>query len=367
MKNIKFNDLTLQIYKIEDLINQNLKNVLENNSFIKGDFVNNFETNFSDYCDVDYSIGVANGTDALLIAMEALNKKGEVLVQPTTYVASASMIPRTGNSVRFVDVDEDTWQISVNQINNKMNKSVAGIIGVHLYGLLFQANKVSKISKEENIWFIEDCAQSHGATINKQKAGTFSDISTYSFFPGKNLGAFGDAGAINTNEEKLAILCRKLADGGRLSKYEHEILGWNSRLDTIHASVLDVKLTLLEEWNTERRKIANIYDERLSKIEQITLPKKIDNSEPVYHLYPLLVNNREKFINYLGEYGVSTGIHYPIPLHLQKAFSYLGHKKGDFPNSERICFNEVSLPIYPYMDVEDVNYVCDVVEKYFSN
>ena len=168
-------------------------------------------------------------------------------------------------------------------------------------------------------------------SYNKQtKFGTFSDISTYSFFPGKNLGAFGDAGAINTNEEKLAILCRKLADGGRLSKYEHEILGWNSRLDTIHASVLDVKLTLLEEWNTERRKIANIYDERLSKIEQITLPKKIDNSEPVYHLYPLLVNNREKFINYLGEYGVSTGIHYPIPLHLQKAFSYLGHK-GDFP------------------------------------
>lgn len=367
MKKIKFNDLSLQIHKIDNLINQNINHVIKNNTFIKGDFVKNFEINFSKYCDIDFSIGVANGTDALLIAMEALDKKGDVLVQPTTYIASASMIPRVGNNVRFVDVDENTWQISENLINNKMSKSVVGIIGVHLYGLLFQADKISKLTSKEKIWFIEDCAQSHGAKLNSYKAGTFSDISTYSFFPGKNLGAFGDAGAINTNDEKLAILCRKLADGGRLSKYEHEILGWNSRLDTIHASVLDAKLTILEEWNVERRKIAEIYDERLSQIEQITLPEKIDNSEPVYHLYPILVENREKFMNYLGENGVSTGIHYPIPLHLQNAFSYLGHKLGDFPNSERICFNEVSLPIYPYMNLEDVNYVCEIIEKYFKS
>ena len=177
---------------------------------------------------------------------------------------------------------------------------------------------------------IEDSAQAHGARLNGQKIGTFGEIATYSFFPGKNLGAFGDAGAINTNSDTLADLCRKLADGGRTNKYEHEILGWNSRLDTLHASVLDAKLRLLDEWNVERTNIAKIYDDRLKNIEQITLPVKLDNTIPVYHIYPVLVENREKFINYMNEKGVSTGIHYPIPLHLRNAFSYLGHKMRTF-------------------------------------
>ena len=367
MKEVKFNDLTLQIHKIKDLINKNITTVIDSNAFIKGDFVKKFEENFKNYSNISHSVGVSNGTDALLIGMEALGSKGDVLVQPTTYVASASMIPRIGNEVKFIDVDENSWQISGTTVNEKMADDVVGIIGVHLYGFPFDVENILKIVNDNNLWLIEDSAQSHGATINGKKTGTFGDLATYSFFPGKNLGAFGDAGAINTNNDELAVLCRKLADGGRLSKYEHEILGWNSRLDTIHAAVLDAKLTLLEEWNVERRKIASIYDERLSELEQIELPSKLENTSPVYHLYPLLVENRENFMDHLKQNGISTGIHYPIPLHLQQAFSYLGHKEGDFPVSEKICFNEVSLPIYPYMNHEDVHYVCDVITNYFKS
>ena len=367
MKEVKFNDLTLQIHKIKDLINDNIQTVINSNAFIKGNFVKQFEDNFKKYSNVEHAIGVSNGTDALLIAMESLNLKGEVLVQPTTYVASASMIPRIGNDVKFIDVDEDSWQISLEHVEEKISNESVGIIGVHLYGLVFDVENISNFAKQNNLWMIEDSAQSHGAKINGLNTGTFGDIATYSFFPGKNLGAFGDAGAITTNDDNLATLCRKLADGGRLSKYEHEILGWNSRLDTIHAAVLDAKITLLEEWNIERRKIAKIYDDTLLNIEQVNLPKKLKNTEPVYHLYPILVENRDNFIAYLKEEGVSTGIHYPIPLHLQNAFSYLGHKVGDFPNSEKICFNEVSLPIYPYMKEDDVYYVCEKIEQYFKN
>ena len=366
MKEVKFNDLTLQIHKINDLINENIQIVLNSNAFIKGNFVKQFEDNFKKYSNVKHAIGVSNGTDALLIAMESLKSKGEVLVQPTTYVASASMIPRIGNDVKFIDVDKDSWQISLDNVTDKISKEAVGIIGVHLYGFAFDVENISNFMKKNNMWMIEDSAQSHGAKINERNTGTFGDIATYSFFPGKNLGAFGDAGAITTDDEDLAILCRKLADGGRLSKYEHEILGWNSRLDTIHAAVLDAKLTLLEEWNIERRKIAKIYDDTLSNIEQVTLPVKLENTDPVYHIYPILVENRENFINYLRDEGVSTGIHYPIPLHLQKAFSYLGHKEGDFPNSEKICFNEVSLPIFPYMEEDDVYYVCEKIKQYFK-
>ena len=367
MKEVKFNDLTLQIHKIKELINKNISTVIDSNAFIKGNFVKEFEENFKSYSNVSHSIGVSNGTDALLIGMEALGSKGDVLVQPTTYVASASMIPRIGNEVKFIDVDENSWQISEATVNEKLTDNVVGIIGVHLYGFPFDVENILKIVNDNNLWLIEDSAQSHGATINGKKTGTFGDLATYSFFPGKNLGAFGDAGAINTNNDELAVLCRKLADGGRLSKYEHEILGWNSRLDTIHAAVLDAKLTLLEEWNIERRKIASIYDERLSDLEQIELPTKLENTNPVYHLYPLLVENRKNFMDHLKQKGISTGIHYPIPLHLQQAFSYLGHKEGDFPISEKICFNEVSLPIYPYMNHEDVHYVCDVITNYFKS
>jgi dTDP-4-amino-4,6-dideoxygalactose transaminase len=367
VKEVKFNDLTLQIHKIKDLINKNISTVIDSNAFIKGNFVKEFEDNFKIYSNVSHSIGVSNGTDALLIGMEALGSKGDVLVQPTTYVASASMIPRIGNEVKFIDVDENSWQISEATVNEKLTDNVVGIIGVHLYGFPFDVENILKIVNDNNLWLIEDSAQSHGATINGKKTGTFGDLATYSFFPGKNLGAFGDAGAINTNNDELAVLCRKLADGGRLSKYEHEILGWNSRLDTMHAAVLDAKLTLLEEWNIERRKIAGIYDERLSDLEQIELPTKLENTNPVYHLYPLLVESRKNFMDHLKQKGISTGIHYPIPLHLQQAFSYLGHKEGDFPISEKICFNEVSLPIYPYMNHEDVHYVCDVITNYFKS
>ena len=367
MKEVKFNDLTLQVHKIEDQIRENINSVIKSNSYIKGDFVRKFEESFAKYSKVKNSIGVANGTDALLLGMEVLKQKGEVLVQPTTYVASASMIPRIGNEVKFIDVNKDTWQISAEEVDRSIDTKVVGLIGVHLYGCLFDVENVSNVIKEKNLWLIEDCAQSHGATINGKLAGTFGDLSTYSFFPGKNLGAFGDAGAINTDSDELAEYCRKLADGGRLSKYEHEILGWNSRLDTIHASVLIAKLTLLDEWNDERRKIAKIYDERLSKHEQIKLPNRISNTLAVHHIYPLLIEDRDNFANYLKSNGISTGIHYPIPLHLQPAFSYLGHEKGDFPISEEICFNEISLPIYPYMDEEDGHYVCDIIDQYLQN
>ena len=187
-----------------------------------------------------------------------------------------------------------------------------------------------------------------------------------SFFPGKNLGAFGDAGAITTDDDELAILCRKLADGGRLSKYEHEILGWNSRLDTIHAAVLDSKLTLLEEWNIERRKIAKIYDDAFSTIEQITLPKKIKDTEPVYHLYPILVENRENFINYLKEEGISTGIHYPIPLYLQEGLKFLGYKKGDFPITERHTKEIITFPVDQHMTKKELDYVIKIVKAFYE-
>ena len=366
-KIIKFNDLSKEYLLIKKKLDKKIQQIINDNEFIKGEHVQIFEEKFRDYLNLKYVVGVANGTDALLIAIEALSNKyetsGEILVQPTTFFSSASMIPKTNNKVRFLDVDENTWQISLNEVENILDNKTVGIIGVHLYGNLFDVENISNFSKSNNVWLIEDCAQSHGAELNSRRAGSFGDLSTFSFYPAKNLGAFGDGGAIGSVHMELEELVIKLANGGRISKYSHEILGWNSRLDTIHAAVIYEKLLYLEQWNKSRKKIAQIYYNRLASNEKILVPSLVEGSSPVHHLFPIVVPDRDTMANKLKDLGIGSGFHYPIPLHLQPAFSYLGHKEGDFPISEKICFNEISIPINQFMSEEDAHYVCDAIEK----
>ncbi len=370
MIKVPFVDLKWQHNKIKNPLKKRFEEIFAKTAFIGGEDCEIFEKKFAKYLGVKNAIGVASGTDALTLALKVfgISKGDEVLTIPTTFFATAGAIAYTGAKPVFVDINPQTRDFDFDSLARSITRRTKAIIPVHLYGQSSNLNQVLKLAKTNNLKVIEDACQSHGAEYQGKKLGTFGDLGCFSFYPGKNLGAYGDGGIIVTRDDSLAERLRQLRNYGGIAKYEHNHLGYNSRLDTLQAAVLDEKLKHLDDWNKKRGLIAKIYDRGLSGIKEIQTFTPLPKSKAVYHLYviKLLSGNRADLMAYLKEKGIASGIHYPEPLHLLAAFRGLGYKKGDFPAAEEYCQNIVSLPIFPGMTKGQASYVIKMIRSYFT-
>lgn len=356
-------DLKAQYNSIKDEIDEAVHRVIDKTSFIMGEEVRKFEEEFALFCKAKYAVGVANGTEALMLALKVcgLTSCDEVITVPNTFIATTEAITMIGAKIVFVDVNPDTYNIDINKIEEKITAKTKAIIPVHLYGQPADMDTINQLAKKYNLKIIEDAAQAHGAKYKGRRVGTLGDIASFSFYPGKNLGAYGDAGAIVTNNEELAQKIAMLRNHGRTKKYLHEVEGFNSRLDALQAAILRVKLRHLEDWNEERRKKAELYNHLFEPFPEIITPKVLENTVPVYHLYVVRVKNRDRLQNILKIKGISTGIHYPLPLHLQPAYSYLGYEEREFPVTEKMSKEILSLPMYAELKEKDIAYICEVI------
>jgi dTDP-4-amino-4,6-dideoxygalactose transaminase len=354
-------DLAACYGEVYDEIIIKLGQLIKDTNFIGGEEVQEFEKEFAQFCNVRYAIGCGNGTDALIIALKALGiGPGDVvLTVPNSFIATSEAVTATGAKVDFVDIEEDTYTMCPHKLREylvkKKEHKVKAIIPVHLYGQLANMPEIMKIAREYNLKVIEDSAQAHGAKLNGMGPGEYGDIATFSFYPGKNLGAFGDAGAIITNDPNLAPKIKMLTNHGRVEKYKHEIEGYNSRLDSMQAAVLRIKLKRLHEWNEARIKNAGYYSHLLVN-KPVVLPVVRENSKHVFYVYTIRVKNRDQIREDLANKGISTGIYYPLPLHLQPAYAYLNYREGSFPVTEMVSREIISLPLWPEMAQEKIEY-----------
>jgi len=338
---------------------------LESGWYVLGKEVRTFEESFAGYCGVKHCIGVASGLDALMLALRIYDfpQGSEVLVPSNTYIATILSILQCGLKPVLVEPDIRTYNIDPLKIEEHISEKTKAIMVVHLYGKACEMTSIMQLAGKYNLQLIEDCAQAHGAKYKGQKVGTFG-TGAFSFYPTKNLGALGDAGAVVTNDEELAGKIRAYGNYGSYEKYNHVYQGCNSRLDEYQAAFLNVKLNYLDQWNAERRRIAKIYDEQI-KNTKIKLPRApLNEKEHVYHIFPVLVERREQFIQYLKNKGISTNIHYPTPIMEQKAYVEYNGQSIHYPVTKRICEEEVSLPLYPGMTEEQINWVVTCINEY---
>ncbi len=365
MDKIPIIDLKRQHKPIEGELVDAFKKVLESGQFILGPELEKFEQNASEYLKVKYAIGVGNGTDALTLALKALDiKEGdEVITTPFTFFATAETIAMLGAVPVFVDVDDSTLNIDANKIEEKITPKTKAILPVHIFGQGARMEKILEIAKKYNLKVIEDTAQGFGATRNGKYLGTIGDIGTFSFFPTKNLSCLGDGGLITTNDDSLAKKVKMLRVHGSPKKYYHEFLGYNSRLDSIQAAFLNVKLKYIDAWNARRREIAEIYNRELKPF--VRVPEVDEGNIHIYHQYTIRTDKRDALNDFLNNRGIMTQVHYPIPLHLQPALSYLGYKEGDFPVAERATKEVLSLPVFPELTDDEISYVIDSVKAFF--
>lgn len=363
--NIQFLDLKKNYEKIADEINSEINNLFTKCDFILGEKVSIFENNFANYLGIKHFIGCANGTDALEIAIKALNLNeiDEVIVQGNTYIATSLGVLNNNIKLVLCDIDAKTHMIDIEKLKNKINKKTKAIIIVHLYGLVPNMDEILQICNDNKLFLIEDCAQAHGALWKDKKVGSFGDVSCFSFYPGKNLGAYGDGGGIGTNNSELNDKIRKIMNLGCKIKYHHELIGRNSRLDTIQASFLNVKLKYLDECNELRRKNADIYIKNLKHIKDINLPIYDNNCTPVYHLFVIKTIYRDALKKYLEKKNITCLIHYPISLSETEALK--DFKFTDVNNCIKNSNEILSLPMYPELKEEEINYVCDNINNFF--
>ncbi len=356
---VPFLDLPGQTETLRAEIDSAFDAILRRCDFVGGEAVRQFEQEFARYCDADHCVGVSNGTDAIYLALRALGigPGDEVITTPNTFIGTTAPITRTGARVRFVDVNPLTLNIDVAQIEAAITPRTRAIMPVHLYGQPADMRAILDIARRHDLLVIEDAAQAHGARYQGRRAGSFGHAACFSFYPGKNLGAFGDAGAVVTSDAAVAEKIRVLRDAGRISKYEHAEEGFNHRLDTLQAAVLSIKLRRLDEWNRRRRAIADRYRQHFEKVEGIETVTEPPGFEGVYHLFVVQIPNRDRVRELLAQSGIATGIHYPLPLHLQPAYSYLPYEKGGFPVTESAAPRLLSLPIFPEMSDEMVDFV----------
>jgi dTDP-4-amino-4,6-dideoxygalactose transaminase len=371
--NIPFVDLTAQYQSIKTEVDEVITEVIVNSSFIQGVSVMNFEIAFANALEVKHCIAVANGTDALVIALKTLDigVGDEVIVPANSFIASSEAVSSVGSKVCFVDNNPQTYNIDTTLIEEKINSKTKAIIIVHLYGQPVDMDAILQIAKKHNLYVIEDTAQGHLAEFKSQnggwkKAGSFGDMATFSFYPGKNLGAYGDAGAIVTNNELLAKKARMYANHGRISKYDHEFEGINSRMDGIQGAVLGVKLKYLQEWTEKRRYAAKYYLEGLNNIPEIILPMVGERFKPVWHLFVIRTEKRDELKDFLMKKGISVGVHYPIALPNLQAYKYLNHTYDDFPVASSYQNQLLSLPIFPEITKEQQDYVINSIIEYFK-
>ena len=362
-------DLKKQYESIKGEIDSAISDVINKSAFIGGPFAKSFEAAFAKFCNAKHCIGVGNGTDALFIALASLGigKGDEVITAANSFIATSEAITMAGAKVVFVDINAQTYNIDVNKIEEKITSRTRAIIPVHLFGQPADMDPILRIARKHNLKVIEDAAQAHGALYKGQIVGSIGDAACFSFYPGKNLGAYGDGGAIVTNDDGFALRARMFANHGRSEKYNHDFEGVNSRLDGLQAAILEVKLRHLSEWTESRRKNAYLYNELLKDTSLIT-PAEIDGVKAVYHVYVVRLPNglRQKMQEHLKAEGISTIIHYPISLPNLKAYAYLNHREDDFPEATKASQEIVSLPMYPELQEAEIQLIAKEIKRCFS-
>lgn len=361
-------DLKAQYISIQKEIDAAISRVLARADFIHGREVAQFEEEFAAYCGVKEAVGVASGTEALRLALLAcgIGEGDEVITTPFTFIATASAISQVGATPVFVDIDPLTRNLDPHRIEAAITERTRAILPVHLYGNPAEMDPICKLAARFGLKIVEDAAQAHGALYHGRRVGSIGDVACFSFYPAKPLGAYGDAGIVVTDDPQISDMVRLLRDHGRKGKYEHLMLGSNSRLDTLQAAILRVKLQRLDEWNERRRTIASMYRELLSHVPDLLLPVQDSSSEAVYHLFVIGSTKREYLRRSLGATDIATGIHYPIPLHLQPAYRHLGFQVGSFPEAERAASEVLSLPIYPELSDNQVHKIAEATSLTLS-
>lgn len=365
---ILYNDMCPMHAEIQEEIEEAMHRVYNNNWFIMGTELESFEKEYADYCGVDYCIGVGNGLEALHLILRAygIGQGDEVIIPANTFIATALAVSNTGATPVLVDADITTYNINSDLIEDKITERTKAIIVVHLYGRVADMDSINKIAKKYNLKVIEDAAQAHNARYKKKKAGSLGDAAAFSFYPTKNLGALGDGGAVTTNDWELARNVRMLRNYGSEVKYVNQCRGYNSRLDELQAAILRVKLKHLDDWTIARQRMAEYYIDHFDNHNVIVPPKGLDGSD-VWHIFPLLCEDRDDVQSYLKDQGIETIINYPIPIHLQTAYSDLEYKKGDFPVTEKIAEEELSLPLWLGLDEKEQNKVIMAIENYYRD
>jgi dTDP-4-amino-4,6-dideoxygalactose transaminase len=371
---IPFLDLVTPHKELEEELLEVVRKALRSARFIGGEEVESFEKEFAAFCGTQHSIGVGSGTDALRFALIAAGVgKGDIVVTvPNTFIATTEAISQTGAQIAFVDIDERTYNMDSAKLQEYLEShpSVKAVIPVHLYGQMCDMDAILNLAKKHNFLVIEDACQAHGAEYfssaqNKWfKAGSLGVAAAFSFYPGKNLGACGEAGAVTTNDPDIAKKIQMLRDHGQARKYYHDMEGYNGRLDAIQAGFLRIKLRHLPDWNEKRRQAAKRYSELFSDIQEITIPYEPDWSKAVYHLYVIRIKDRESLQKHLADKGIGSALHYPIPLHLQNAYALATHKRGDFPVTEKLAHEILSLPMFPKLDIEKQQNVANSINEF---
>lgn len=369
---IPISDLKKQIAPIRSEIDEAIKKVIDNANFILGKEVQDFENEIVKYCKAKYAIGISNGTDAIKLALVALGiKAGDGVICPAfTYYATAGAITAMGARPIFADIDPDTYTVSAQSIERSLRQKkgckIRAIIPVHLYGQCADMEGIVSIAKKYKLKIVEDTAQAFGAEYKGKKAGTIGDCGTVSFFPGKNLGAFGDAGMVLTNHKTTAERLKILRNQGNKTKYMHQVLGYNHRLDTLQAAVLKVKLKYLDGWNKRRQENAEYFNQQLKGL-LLKTPFVPGYTTHIYHQYVLRMNgSSQKLIEHLRAKGIDARVYYPVALHLQECFKYLGYKRGDFPEAEKAARQTLAIPVYPDLTKDEMDYIISAIKEFLQ-
>jgi dTDP-4-amino-4,6-dideoxygalactose transaminase len=367
--NIPFVDLKEQFIQIEHEIMPILSKLCADGEFIGGPQVEAFEEEFAAFCDSHYCIGVNSGTDALRFALIAagVGTGDEVITVPNTFIATSEAITQAGARPVFTDVVENTWTMDPKVLERHITSRTRAIIPVHLYGQPAEMDAIQEIAGIHGIPVIEDACQAHGAQFKGRKAGSMGLAGCFSFYPGKNLGAFGEGGAVVTQDEELAHKIRLLRNHGQAKKYYHQIEGYNGRLDTVQAAVLRIKLKHLSAWNEGRRRNAAYYNDALSHLDGIEIPRETDGAVSVYHLYVIHSDQRDALQEHLARKGIATGLHYPLPLHKQAAYRHCGYAEQAFPVAERSAARLLSLPMFPELTSMQMDYVLDTIQDFMNH
>lgn len=367
---IPFVDLKIQYHSIKPEIDKAIQDCLENTSFIGGPLLKNFEKSFAELFQNKYVLGVSSGTSALHLALKAYNigNGDEVILPVNTFIATSEAVTSVGAKPIFADIDENTFNIDTSKILPLINSKTKAIIPVHLYGQPADMNPILDIATKNGLVVIEDAAQAHCAEYFNKKI-PFSETACFSFFPGKNLGAYGDAGAVVTQNEEINNMIFMYRDHGREpgEKYKSKIEGFGHRLDSLQAAILSVKLKYINQWTEMRRRNAKLYNKLLEDVAECITPIEMPNAKHVYHLYVIKAKKRNELQAYLASKGISTGIHYPIPLHLQPAYSHLNIKKGAYPVAEKVSEEILSLPMYPELSEENINFIVSEIKSFYNN
>lgn len=365
--NVPFVDLSAQHRLLAPELQRAISAVLERGDFILGEDVRAFESEFARYCEAQYAVGVSSGTAALELALRAfgIGPGDEVLTAANTFIATAAAISHSGAKPVLVDIDPQGYNMDVSRMEAALTERTKAVIPVHLYGHPADMDPILEIAKRHGLVVIEDACQAHGARYKGKRVGSLGHAAAFSFYPTKNLGACGDAGMVVTDDPEVAERIRMLRDHGQKDKYRHTLLGYNHRLDTLQAAVLRVKLKYLDQWNLARRQNAHLYNRLLDGCPVI-MPKEADWCECVYHLYVVRVQDRDALRAHLQDKGIATGIHYPVPIHLQPAYQQLGYGKGSFPLTEQRCEQVLSLPLYAELGPAQIEYVTEVIRGFFA-